>query len=127
MVVIRREQMEAMDRSMMQRFIDKSIDFIRMNFPEWSSDQSDEALISFIRSMTALAQNYSIRKEINIQRLMEYKITFDFSIPLPSHLARLLKREGLGEESRLELLVWQLEDTLPLIELKLDDLAEEAP
>lgn len=126
-MIIRREQMEALDRAMMTRFIEKSIDFIRINFPDWSSEQSDEALTSFITTMTTLARSYQIRKEINVQKLMEYKITFDFSTPLPPHLAQLLNKDGLGEESRLELFVCRLEDTSPLIELYLEDISEGAP
>lgn len=126
-MIIRQEQMEAMDRAMMERFVDKSIEFIRINFPDWSSDRSDEALTGFINSMTTLARGHNIRKEINVQRMMEYKITFDFSIPLPPRLASLLNRDDLGEEGRLELLVWHLEDTSPLIELTLEDASEGSP
>lgn len=77
--------------------------------------------------MISFARSYNIRKEINVQRLMEYKITFDFSIPLPTRLAKLLNRDDLSEEGRLELLVWHLEDTYPLTELTLDDPSEVAP
>jgi hypothetical protein len=35
-------------------------------------------------------------------------------------------RDGLREESRVELLVWLHEDTFPLIELTLEDRGEEA-
>jgi hypothetical protein len=126
-MIIVQEQMAAMDDVMMKRFVDKSIVFIRINFPDWSRDQSDEALVKFINKMITFARSYDIRKEINIQKVMEYKITFNFSIPLPPRLALLLNKNDLCEEARLELFVWQLEDTLPLIELTLEDSDEVAP
>lgn len=127
MLVIRKEQMEAMERGMMKRFIDKTLDFIKINFPEWSSRQSDDTLNAFVVTMTQFAEEHDMRKEISIQKLIEYKITFQFSIPLPSQLDFILKRAGLDEDSRLEFFVRQLEDMSPLIKLTLEDATESLP
>jgi hypothetical protein len=121
MLVIRKEQMEAMERGMMKRFIDKTVDFIRINFPEWARQRSDNALTSFVETMIKLAEERDMRKEISIQKLIAYKITFQFSIPLPPQLDFTLRRAGLDEDVRLELFVRQLEEMSPLIKLTLED------
>lgn len=127
MLVIRPEQMEAMERATMKRFIDKTLDFIRINFPEWSSEQPDGVISEFVVTMIKFAEEHDIRKEISIQKLIEYKITFKFSIPLLSQLDSILKRTGLDEDSRLEYFKRQIEDMSPLIKLTLDDAAESLP
>jgi len=126
-LVIRKEQTEAMERGMMKRFIDKTLDFIKINFPEWSSRQSDDTLNGFVVTMIQFAKDHNIRKEISIQKLIGYKITFGFSIPLTPQLEFILKRAGLDEDSRLEYFVRQLDDTSPLIKLTLEDAVESLP
>lgn len=124
---IRPEQMEAMERAMMTRFVDKTVDFIRTNFPEWSGGRPDHVLIEFVTSMIKFAQQHDIRQEITIQKLIAYKITFQFSIPLRSQLDSILRRTGLDEDSRLEYFKRQVEDLSPLIKVTLEDAAEELP
>lgn len=127
MLVIRKEQSEVMERGMMRRFINKTLDFIRINFPEWSSGQSDDTLNVFIVTMIRFAEEHDLRKEISIQKLIEYKIIFQFDIPLPSRLNCILKRAGLEEASRLMYFVRQLEDMSPLIKLTLQGATENLP
>lgn len=127
MLTIRTEQMEAMETAMMKRFIDKTVDFIRDNFPEWSSEQPVHVLIGFVTAMIGFAKEHDIRKEISIQKLIEYKITFKFPIPLPSQLRLILRRAGLDEDSRLEFFKRQVEDVSPLIKLTLEDATENLP
>jgi len=127
MLVIRKEQTEAMERGMMKRFIDKTLDFIKINFPEWSSRQSDDTLNGFVVTMIQFAKDHNMHKEISIQKLIGYKITFGFSIPLPPQLDFVLKRAGLEEDCRLAFFVRQLEDTSPLIKLTLEDAVESLP
>src|SRR5689334_9531352 len=121
MLVIRPEQMEAMEQAMMRRFIDKTLDFIRINFPEWSRKQPGDVLTEFVMTIINFAEEHDVRNEINIQKLIEYKITFEFSIPLRSQLDSILKRADLDEDSRLEYFKRQIEDMSPLIKLTLDD------
>jgi hypothetical protein len=127
MLVIGKEQMEAMEQRMMNRFVDKTLDFIRINFPEWGSGQSDDVLSEFVVTMTKFAQEHDMRAEISIQKLIAYQIIFGLSLPLPSKLVFVLKRAGLDEDSRLEYFVRQLEDMSPLIKLTLEDPAERLP
>ncbi|MCM0084224.1 hypothetical protein L4X63_21815 [Geomonas sp. Red32] len=123
MLTIRKEQIEAMERAGMKRFIGKTIDFIRTNSPEWRR-QSDETLTAFVETMISFAEEHGLRKEISIQKLIAYKITDQFAIPLPSQLELILRRPGLDEDSRLEYFLRQLEDMSPLIKLRLEDVAE---
>lgn len=127
MLAIRTEQMEAMETAMMKRFVDKTVDFIRNNFPEWSSEQPVHVLIDFVTAMISFAKEHDIRKEISIQKLIEYKITTQFCIPLPLQLDLILRRAGLDEDSRLEYFKHQIEDMSPLIKLLLEDANENLP
>lgn len=127
MLVIGERQMEAMGKGMMDRFVAITLDFIRINFPEWSSNQSEDTLTAFVRSMIKFAQEHEIRQEISIQKLIEYKILFQFDIPLSPQLASILRKVGLGEDTRLEYFKRQFEDLSPLIKLTLDDATEKVP
>jgi hypothetical protein len=124
MLFVSAEQMAVMESTMMKRFIDKTLDFIRINFLEWSSQQTDDVLTGFVRDMIKFAQDHEICKEISIQKLIEYQIDFKFSIPLRSQLENTLRRPGLDEDSRLEYFKRQIEDLSPLIKLKPEDPAE---
>jgi hypothetical protein len=77
--------------------------------------------------MILFAEEHDVRKEISIQKLIQYKINFQFDIPLPSQLDFVLKRTGLDEDIRLELFVRQLEDISPLIKLTVEDTVESKP
>ncbi|GFO58414.1 hypothetical protein GMST_07390 [Geomonas silvestris] len=127
MLVISERQMEAMGKAMMDRFVAITLDFIRINFPEWSGSQSNDALTAFVRSMIKFAQEHEIRQEISIQKLIEYKILFQFDTPLSPQLVSILTKVDLAEDSRLEYFKRQIEDLSPLIKLTLEGVMENWP
>jgi len=124
MLVIGEEQMNAMEHIMMTHFIDITLDFLKLNFPEWISNRTDAALTSFIWDMIHFAQEHDIRSEISIQKLIAYKILYQYPIPLSPQLDFVLTRAGLAEGSRLEYFKRQVEDLSPLIKVTLEDATE---
>jgi hypothetical protein len=118
---------KAMEQPLMKHFIDITVDFIRINFSDWSSKQSDDDLKKFIVTMIRFAREHDVRTEIGIQKLIAYKIIYKFTIPLSSQLDFILKRPTLDEESRLEYFERQFEDLSPLIKLPLEGAPERLP
>ncbi|WP_183362616.1 hypothetical protein [Geomonas limicola] len=119
--------MEAMGKAMMERFVTITLDFIKMNFPEWSRNQTDDVLTVFVRTMITFSQEHGIRQEIGIQKLIAYKILFHYDIPLSPQLASILTKADMTEESKLEYFLRQFEDLSPLIKLTLEDVLDKWP
>lgn len=127
MLVIEEEQMNVLGQAEMKHFIDITLDFLKLNFPEWSRNQTGAALTSFISDMIHFAQEHDIRREIGIQKLIAYKIIYQYPIPLSPQLDFVLTRAGLDEDSRLEYFKRHIEDVSPLIKVTLDDETEKVP
>lgn len=117
----------ATEQQQKKRFIGMTVNFIRKNFGEWSGKQSDSDLTKFIENMIEFAEKHDVLSGPSIQKLIAYKIIYDFSIPLPPHLRFILKRPGLDEYARLQYFERQFEDMSPLIKLQLEDNLERLP
>lgn len=124
MLVIRKEQIETMERAMMQQFVEKTVHFIKDNFQDWSGARSDDDIEEFVVTMITFAQENGLRNEISIQKLIAYKINFQLSIPLTPEMNHILANTELDEDSRLEYFVRQIHNPTQLIKLSLEDTTE---
>lgn len=111
-----------MEEQMMRRFVKKCVGFIRCNFDIWSHGKDDDDLTRFIREVIELAHRYNIRKEINIQKLIAYKIEFGYTPALPNNLHLLLLSNDMYEDSKTVVFLQLLVSGLSLMEI---DLGEE--
>ena len=121
MLVIRKEQMVAMEEAMMSRFVKKCVVFTRSNFDVWSHKKDDVELTSFVREIIELAHRCNIRKEINIQKLLAYKIEIGYECSLPGNLHRLLTSNGMSEDSKMAVFLQLLVSGLSRVEIDLHE------
>ena len=75
MLVIRDEQMKAMQKYMLAKFARRMFLHLRENFPEETSDISDEELSTLIETGIKKAESYSIVEHEDIQGFLELMIT----------------------------------------------------
>ena len=121
MLIIRNEQQQALKIAAMSSFIVNCKQFIEQNAPEWCIDKSDDDKHQFVEEMIEFSHDCHIYNEDSIQRLIYYKIEYDFSIPLSPYRKSLLEREKFDEDYRIEQFHDSLasgEDELTLVTLE---------
>lgn len=101
-MIVRKEQLARFSQGMVDAFIGKTIVFLRSNFPDWAGSKSDTQLGRLVQEMIDLGAAHGIKKEINIQKLLYYKVRFDFDIPLHKKLFPILTEIDVDEDSRTE-------------------------
>jgi len=75
MFVIRHEQMKAMQEYMLGKFARRMFLHLRENFPEETSDISDEELRDLIQMGIEKAESYNIVEHEDVQGFLEFMIT----------------------------------------------------
>ena len=99
---ITNKQLEELDKNKLENFIGQSIIFLQLNFKEWCNGKTAELIRQFIVSMIAFGNTYNIKKGNNLQKLMHYKIEYQFDIPLHEKLEKILTNPGWNENARIE-------------------------
>jgi hypothetical protein len=120
MLIIRKEQMEAMAEAMRFRFVTRSIVFLENNAPAWCQDKDAAERKQFADDMVKFAQANKVLSEVNIQRLMVWKIEHRFPIPLTEYMESTLNNESMSEEQRLERFLQAITTDKGLVKITLD-------
>jgi len=121
MLTIRKEQFQAFATNEMEKFILDTTAWIKENEPNWFSDNKQKIEIQkFIKELIIFAKKCNVHKEINIQRLVYYKIKYNYDLPLSKGLNDTLTEENLEEEKRVQNFFLSLTDGQELIEITLD-------
>ncbi len=94
--------MEAFRQIEVEKFVQKSVVFLRQNFPEWCEGKEEQEIEAFIHEIIAFGEQYEIRKQLNLQKLMHFKITYEFDIPLVEHLEAILNKKEWGENYKIK-------------------------
>lgn len=74
MLVIKETQLDAFKIVAREKFIQKSLIFLKENFYSWSREQSEDDLVEFINKMIDFGAKMGIHKEINVQKLMVFHL-----------------------------------------------------
>jgi len=101
MLVITNKQMEAFRQIEVEKFVQKSVAFLRDNFADWCVDKEQEEIESFIYEMIEFGEQYEIKKQLNLQKLMFFRIEFRFDIPLVGELEEILGAVNKNESFRI--------------------------
>ncbi len=94
--------MEAFRQIEVEKFVQKSVVFLQQNFADWCADKEQEAIEAFIHGIIAFGEQYEIRKQLNLQKLMHFKITYEFDVPLVEHLEEILSQVETNESYRVK-------------------------
>jgi len=117
---IRKEQNAVLSENLMAGFKARTLLFLKENASEWCKDQDDEQLRDFIDSMIEFAQGCHVLNEDNMQKLMLYKIEYNFDIPLTDYKQMKLAREDFGEDYRMSQFYLALTTQQDLIRITLE-------
>jgi len=101
MFVIKDKQMEAFRQIEVEKFVQKSVLFLRDNFKEWCSERPLDEITDFIHNIIALGNKYHINKQKNLQKLMFLRIEYGFLIPLEDNHKRIFEKVIESETSRV--------------------------
>lgn len=102
MFILKNKQIETFKEIERGKFVEKSLVFLDYNFPDWTKGKKEKELKKFINDMIDLGEQYHIFKEINVQKLMFYKINFDFEIPVLEKFEEIIKPQALSEDKRIQ-------------------------
>lgn len=94
--------MEAFRQIEVEKFVQKSVVFLQNNFADWCVDKEQEAIEAFIYEMIAFGEQYDIKKRLNLQKLMFFKIEFGFDVPLVEELEEILGEVDMNESYRVK-------------------------
>jgi len=107
MLVIRDEQIEALDESMLRSFRNRMVSHLRTACPEGTSGMSDEELRVLIQGGIDKAESYEIFEDDDVRRFLEYmlilKPDFDQDSSFPEIQETLTHEEMDGTEKMDEI------------------------
>lgn len=89
-MLLNSSQLQSFSKSEEENFIRNSLTFIHKELSSLVHWANEEEARLFIRSIIDFSLAYEIRSELNIQKLMYYKLRFNFHIPLAKNHERLL-------------------------------------
>jgi len=102
MFTITNKQMEALKQIEIEKFVEKCVVFLKNNFEDWCASKSINEIEYFIYEMLSLGDQYHIKKQINLQKLMFFKIEYDFEMPLKRNLIEKIDELGRNEDYRIK-------------------------
>ena len=74
MLVIRDDQIEAFDESMLRNFKNRMVSHLRTACPQETSDMSEEELRALIQGGIDKAESYEIFEDDDVRRFLEYML-----------------------------------------------------
>ncbi|MBS8226403.1 hypothetical protein [Vannielia litorea] len=94
-------QLSGLSAASYERFVQKSLPFLRQTFSDTAGRESEDALRGYIDRISQFAVRHRVFAEINVQKLMVLHRRTGFAIPLPRWQAHLLRRAGFSEDERV--------------------------
>ena len=105
MLIIRKEQMEALRTSMSRRFEQRMLEHIKNIFPDRIKQVSDEKIRTVIQNSINKAESYSIVYEDDIRRFIEYLIIYGTQLdtkPETRWIGEILQRADLTGTAKMD-------------------------
>lgn len=102
MLNIRTDQLTIIETNAMVHFIDETREYLGKNAPSWVEGKDEGSISKFINTMIKFGSGYGILSEINLQKLMYFKIKYGFEIPLKGYRHEILRRQHFGEDYRMD-------------------------
>ena len=105
MLVIRDEQIEALDESMLRSFKNHMVSHLRKVCPEETSGMSDEELRALIQGGIDKAESYEIFEDDDVRRFLEYMLIlspdFDQDSSFPE-IREILNNEEMDGTEKMD-------------------------
>jgi len=106
MLIIHKKQIEKLDELEKEKFIKRSVVFLKANYADWSSDKSDSEIMSFIFSIINFGTQFDLKKEriyIELMILEIEKSMFKY-FPFPKVNMKLLKNKKRDEYFKINMI-----------------------
>ena len=101
-MLITNNQIAVFENHKFEKFVARSILYLKLHFPAWTKDKDDSELSKFIDEYTELGKLYKIFNEVNIQKIMKCKLDFEFNLLAYRKLQDVLTRNDQDEDVRVE-------------------------
>ncbi|HRH49184.1 MAG TPA: hypothetical protein PLP23_10555 [Panacibacter sp.] len=101
MITIFKKQLLVFNLLKYEEFIIKAVGFIKLNFPEWCREKMDDDVKKYILFMIQFSEKYNIYTEINVIKLIEYKLEFNFDLVKYKVLENTLMNLDISEDERI--------------------------
>ena len=105
MLIIRKEQMDALGAHMRARFESRMIEHIRNNFPDRTNNVSNEDIRTVMQYGTKKAEYYGIEYEGDIRRFIEYLVIYGTQLDAKEEtrwMVDILRRDDLDGTSKMD-------------------------
>lgn len=102
MLVVKKKQMEAFKNIERQKFISITIDFLKLNCPQWAVNNSNQNIIGKIEEIIRNCRSYNIHKASNIQRLLFANVHFKKGEFFTVEELELMSDEDSNESKRVQ-------------------------
>jgi len=115
MLIIRKEQVGAFNKAMLERFENLMVDHLAMYFPDQCEKMGEESVREAILYGMERAKTYGIIIEQDISMYLNLMFTFGRDFDKDSALtwmAEILNNENLGASSRMKVLYTEAEKNL---------------
>lgn len=99
-------QIAALDKKAEQQFIVRSREFLRLKYPDWSEQKTEEELNAFIFGIINFAKFFQFKDERVLQELMILEIENKMLqfFPFPKAHTKVLQNKGRDEIIKIEFL-----------------------
>lgn len=78
MLIIRREQMEALDAACLRQFQNREIARLRARFPEKTQELDDQEIRQVITTAIESAKKYKVTDEVDVGRYLDFMFRYDY-------------------------------------------------
>lgn len=104
-MIIKEKQIQSLGSKSEQEFIEKTISFLRENTPDWAIFKEDDEIKNHIESMIEMCRDRSVKKEVNMQKIMYHCYRYGLPIPFSKRMEELLAFDVLSEDERVKRLI----------------------
>jgi len=125
MFIVKKDLEIKLSEALVKRFIVKTLGVIEKDFPVWYNEKTEEERWHFIKYMIDFAKMNHIITESNIQKLIYWKIEYDYTIPLSKFRESKLNRENFDEQYRMDQFFENITSGNELKKITLDSNIEE--
>ncbi len=108
MLIIRKEQMEALSREMFKLFETRMVLHLQATFPEKTRDVPQEALRALVRIGADKAEKYGVVVEIDVMQFIEFMMKWgrDFDLdPAREQVQKILSNTAFNGHVKMDQLI----------------------
>jgi len=96
MILIRKEQMDALNRHMEDDFVERMTAHLRRFFPEWSRVSGEQGVVRTVRLGIGRARSYRITAERDVSRYIDVMAALGDDFDKEAWAAAILNRNSNG-------------------------------